>query len=143
MTEYDLQYVIDVAVLKEKGLADQFVSALKGGMSYQQVEDMYDVEVNLEERYCGVIFGEKGRQDYYYNVPQGQNIPHHGYETSGGAFKFLQDAIQGFAFLTSSEVPAIIGILARTLVFGPLGVLISYIVWTEVRSLIPFISGGG
>jgi hypothetical protein len=142
MTNHDLQYVIDVAVLKEPGLADAAYSALKGGMSYQQIENMYDCNINLEERYCGVIYGEKGRADYWHNAPQGTNIPHTGYETSGGAFKWLRDAITGFAFLTSDEVPMPIAWLARILVFGPLGVLLGYVIWTEVRSLIPFISGG-
>lgn len=143
MSTHDLQYVIDVAILKEQGLVDEFITSLKGGMSYKQIENQFDVEVELAERYCGVIYGKQGRAEYWHNVPQGQNIPHIDQSDATGAFKWLKDAITGFAFLTSDEVPAPIGWLARILVFGPLGILISYIVWTEVRSLIPFISGGG
>lgn len=140
MTRQDMLYVVDVCTIKEAGLVDNIVAAIRGGMSYQQIEDMWGIKLQLAERYCGRVSGIDGPPDYYYWIPSGI-APHQSHRV-GGVWDTIKGVIKGFAIINSEETPVILRTILVSIIFGPMIALLGYITWTEVRSLIPFIRGG-
>jgi len=137
-----LQYVIDVVTLSEPGLVDNFVNALKGGMSYQQIENMWDVKVELAERYCGVVYGVDGRSEQLQWIPQG-TVPYNANTGGGlkGIWGTLKSAVTGYAILTSDQVPMPIQAIIYALTLGPFGLLLVYIAIKEILWAAPFVGG--
>ncbi|MCD6261660.1 MAG: hypothetical protein J7J52_01380 [Deltaproteobacteria bacterium] len=144
MGNKDLQYVIDVVTLDKPGLIDNFITALKGGMNYQQIENMWDVKVKLAERYCGVVYGVDGRSEQLQWIPQGA-VPYHANTGGGlkGIWETLKSAVTGYAILTSDQVPMPIQAIIYALTLGPFSLLLVYIAIKEVLWAAPFVGGGG
>jgi len=142
MGNKDLQYVIDVVTLSEPGLVDNFIDALKGGMSYQQIENMWNVKVELAERYCGVVYGVDGRSEQLQWIPQGA-VPYHANTGGGlkGIWGTLKSAVTGYAILTNDQVPMPIQAIIYALTLGPFSLLLAYIAIKEALWALPFVGG--
>lgn len=136
MGKYDLYYVIDVAYFNKDVL-----KSIPGLNLFTDtdIQDLIDSDKALfMERYGGVIYG-----DNHIELPSSLAYHEIGYEASGGLstfFSTIEDIQMGWVAFTSTGNSVVD--YGFTLLFGIFGLIFSLSIYYEIKSYLPFISGG-
>lgn len=125
MPKRDLFYCIDFARC-DTDVTDYF--------HYEKLKEQG--RADIVERYGGVIYGDESTEPLWgaYMAPHEiSRAPSGGLDTF---FDIIGNIAIGWAVFQSYGV---VSLILNTIIFGPISIIILYVVYTEVKSILPFI----